>query len=570
MSLRTKIITLFAALTFLGASACNTGSDKKRCETNYDCPTRKVCIDDFCVEENQSEFLSVGNSTTDQNGEANLNIGGRNFPIKAENEQGSSLAGVELTGYSDGIHYLIIGSDPRSDYFTEWNDESIVSLEVQIESNFTTIQQPLLLDVILTFKSVYDFGSDTRHFIDVNKPELLREDENTTKYCITMEQLNNNYIQLPANIILFIAKQVGVVNDESVEEINRSVIGPIKWLYENFIKLKFGEQPGYIISVPKFKPPVCSYFTDDGMLCVIDDQELAQKLFDDYKAIVIEGPCTPGSACEDECNYGERGCYANNVEICEQFDCTEWVFEESCDGDQYCENGSCLTGNGCVDDCNFGEIRCDGDNIERCSDYDSDDCSEWGFDRSCDGEQYCEDGECVNNSGCNPTQNCSEPGCVLYEEFDGNSLNTDCGWWGRGDYSVSGGVISLNSDTTSILIDLNEIASCDGDSYLEARVKFIGTGTYQISSEDFQVGFTNKPGYESFISCNGNIVDIGRIIHNDWNDVKMKKEGSGVELLVNGVHYGELDCSTFGTVMLGNYSSGTEFKIDLVRFVCNN
>jgi hypothetical protein len=75
-------------------------------------------------------------------------------------------------------------------------------------------------------------------------------------------------------------------------------------------------------------------------------------------------------------------------------DGNDWaVVDEECD--EACRDGRCV--DSCEDDCEWGERECDGNDVQICGYFDDDVCLDWD-EIECDGD--CEDGYCVD--GCDP------------------------------------------------------------------------------------------------------------------------------------------------------------------------
>jgi len=129
----------------------------------------------------------------------------------------------------------------------------------------------------------------------------------------------------------------------------------------------------------------------------------------------VGGECVP---CIAECDTpGDVTCAPApdvGVLVCSNYDndsCLEWGGYTPCTGDDVCTDGAC--GPECVDECSAdGDRDCTAqlDGWVLCSDHDNDGCLEWSGVTSCDSDEICEAGECV--------EDCTEPGeeCEDYDE----------------------------------------------------------------------------------------------------------------------------------------------------------
>jgi len=126
----------------------------------------------------------------------------------------------------------------------------------------------------------------------------------------------------------------------------------------------------------------------------------------------VDGECVD---CADECGSpGETDCAAapdNGVLVCSNYDedsCLEWGGYTECPADEVCADGAC--GPDCVDECTTpGETDCTAqqDGWVVCGDHDGDPCLEWSATTPCDPDEFCEDGECVEEC-IEPYEDCED------------------------------------------------------------------------------------------------------------------------------------------------------------------
>lgn len=132
--------------------------------------------------------------------------------------------------------------------------------------------------------------------------------------------------------------------------------------------------------------------------------------------------------CSNECSLSEKRCNEDNVEECILIDgCYKWNVLLMCSHEEGCLNGECGTVPVCHDDCLENALICEGNNVAKCGQYDDDSCFDWGVIQSCNSNESCLSGVCVNNNnecpnGCQPNEVCNNGNCIPIN----NSCTDEC------------------------------------------------------------------------------------------------------------------------------------------------
>ncbi len=121
--------------------------------------------------------------------------------------------------------------------------------------------------------------------------------------------------------------------------------------------------------------------------------------------------------CSNECTANEKRCNGDNVEECVLIDtCYKWNVLLMCSHEEGCLNGECGTVPVCHDDCLENALICEGNNVAKCGQYDDDECLDWGVIQSCNSNESCLNGVCVNNNeclnGCGENEICNNGNCI--------------------------------------------------------------------------------------------------------------------------------------------------------------
>lgn len=109
--------------------------------------------------------------------------------------------------------------------------------------------------------------------------------------------------------------------------------------------------------------------------------------------------------CDDACaGEGLSQCSGNDVQICTDANgdgCYEWVKDRTCGGNQVCQNGACVDqAQTCHSECEVEGMRecASEDGYRECGQFDDDSCFEWSPEIACTGGLACTNGACVANS----------------------------------------------------------------------------------------------------------------------------------------------------------------------------
>ncbi|MDP3734596.1 MAG: DUF1566 domain-containing protein [Nanoarchaeota archaeon] len=222
----------------------------------------------------ESKNLAYQQAVTDSSGRVTFN----DTPFTVKDDV--TLEGITVHYLESNNHYLALAVDGRGRHFPAVKGGSIDT----VEHNLT--QKPLLQELIIIMSLAYQ---GYKLYRSTQSPDriLLEETENINRYCISLEQMKNDYIDLPAGI-LSLAPAAG----DEAEEIEMTITTPLKMLMENYVINKYGEQEGYEIWVPKIDTSFCGN-DYKNVVCPIDTPKLSQRLWNKAEVPIweIKGPC---------------------------------------------------------------------------------------------------------------------------------------------------------------------------------------------------------------------------------------------------------------------------------------
>ena len=205
------------------------------------------------------------------------------------------------------------------------------------------------------------------------------------------------------------------------------------------------------------------------------------------------------------------------------------------------------SGSSCSDECApSGEKQCFGNGWKQCGDYDTDNCLEWSSLNRCAADENCVDARCVEEEQeCNPARGCDEEGCVFYDGFDGNSLDTECRWNQR---------LSQGGSVQDSIIESGRLRSqqCFPYNSFELEFRWRCEQDFDLNfglSESFQGGVFishQNSGRTLQVYCpGGGRTRVGRERLDDgWHTTKIVRRGGGsAEFYVDDGQMDTLNCN---------------------------
>lgn len=256
-----------------------------------------------CRDENGGEVLNHTVAKTNAAGEAAIDD--LSFSIK---DTGSKpLEDITIHVLSNNDHYLALVQDEQEKYLPQLGEGSLPSSQYR-----GNLQRQGLSQTITFLLSAAVIGKRIYTLLRSSQGEFLYAEENVNHYCMTLEQMKHNYIDIPAGVLLL------SLPSEEEEEIKITHATPIKDIFEGFIVTQYGQHDGYEVVVPKTALSLCEEQYEE-ILCPIDTETLSRKLWSHAGVPVwrIAGACNPGEQQNDagasnNQPYGD-GRYPTNV-----------------------------------------------------------------------------------------------------------------------------------------------------------------------------------------------------------------------------------------------------------------
>lgn len=191
-----------------------------------------------------------------------------------------------------------------------------------------------------------------------------------------------------------------------------------------------------------------------------------------------------------------------------------------------------------------------------------------GIDEDCDGG----DVECP----CNPAEGCPQQNCSFYDGFD--ELDLECRWniW-EGNPTVREGYLTIHRNDH--LAGREDFPDCQ-DFDLEVRMKTRGLPSFErqfsltygdvkiVTQDNVPTGIEIKCAANNQHRLNARLPQIEQ-----WNTVRIVREGGQIDLFVNEGHVGSDDCPPGAAPgyrpLVRVWGSDLELHIDYLKIICN-
>ena len=203
-------------------------------------------------------LLSYQKEKTNSSGKVTIND--RLFFIK---DKYGPLEDITIHYLESENKYLSLAIDQQGSHFPEIRNGTI--------NNFQS--KPLLGEILMIMtvaKLTYDFYKNDQARENI----LLEEHKNVNRYCMTLEQMQKDYLEVPAGMILLSLELAGY----RMDEIKIAATTPLKSIVEKHIIGKYGEYESYEVWEPKIRVSLCGE-EYDGLVCNIDSESLSKKLW---------------------------------------------------------------------------------------------------------------------------------------------------------------------------------------------------------------------------------------------------------------------------------------------------
>lgn len=280
--------TLFLAGSSL--SNCSSGTMEK----NYVCDQNGcqllseeegVAADSLYLPEGSTLEKRVISSATGR-----VEILGQEVRVVDEDEQ--PLGGIEVYGQTNSQGTLFLAIDPSAEHYPDFQLRSTGKQDGYANRNFAQKQDALQSDGLITLvMETYQWGKNVLSMLSSTQGDLLSDGEDSNLYCMTRQQMKNNYVLVPAGIIV-LALPEGTAS--KILKIADGIV--INEIFNTFVQVLYGEQEGYLISAPRTAIDLCAD-ADHDPVCPITTESLSQQLWGKqgipYWEII--GACTPST-----------------------------------------------------------------------------------------------------------------------------------------------------------------------------------------------------------------------------------------------------------------------------------
>ncbi|MBI2103238.1 hypothetical protein HYT55_05320 [Candidatus Woesearchaeota archaeon] len=226
---------------------------------------------------------------TSSTGETTLH----NQDVLVTDEYDYPLANITVYGLQNGHSTLFLATDPNGIHYSSFQVQSRSTRQGYLKTDqagkFSQQEGNLQEEDLLTLvMRKYQWGKEIISTLTSTQGELLSEQDNVRTYCLTIEQMKNNYLLIPAGILV-LASPDGI----SAKVLKFAQGAFVNEVFNTYIRVMYGEQEGYRISVPLETTNLCG--SDDGAVCIISTESLSKQIWSKQEIPYweIHGSCTP-------------------------------------------------------------------------------------------------------------------------------------------------------------------------------------------------------------------------------------------------------------------------------------
>lgn len=213
--------------------------------------------------------------------------------VQITDEFGQHLPHIQIYGHQSDQATLILAVDPSGAHYPSFYVAPIPfrqhAQKADSTDNFAQQASPLESEDFLTLvMKTYQWGKEIMSTLTSTEGEVLSEQDDLRTYCLTAEQMKNNYVLIPAGILVLTS-----ADGLTTKMLHFAQGAFVNEVFNTYIKMMYGEQSGYLVSVPKQTTNLCG--SDDGSICIISTESLSRQIWSKQEIPYweIQGSCTP-------------------------------------------------------------------------------------------------------------------------------------------------------------------------------------------------------------------------------------------------------------------------------------
>lgn len=222
------------------------------------------------------------------NAQGEVSFPERNVRAVVRNEDGNPIPGITVHYAFKDEKNVVLAIDPSGNYIPERAVFSGTSLRRGGNRRYAASVGEFIEFVLENPKAVDEIVEQLGR---PHSGDLLEEEEDVNRYCMSLEQITNKTIDVPAGLVVLAPEAAGV-NTTLVRRAATALLGEIA---ERHIISRYGEQAGYEVWVPRTAMSVCGE-EFDGAVCDISGGQLEQIWNPELPYWRINGSCTPAAA----------------------------------------------------------------------------------------------------------------------------------------------------------------------------------------------------------------------------------------------------------------------------------
>jgi len=224
---------------------------------------------------------------TDNSGETSFD----EVDIEVRDEKGKSLSGIDVHYVTKGNEFSVLAVDRSGKHWPEIKTGKLSSLESALTGDFGKKEGALTGAELIFFLEIAAFGFSVYNVVSGNGKKFVGSDSDYNKYCVTLEQMNFSNIEVPFGVVSMLGAGIS-------EDLMIAMPTSLKFMFNEYIASKYGQQEGYEVWVPKTEKSMCGSFS--GVICDLSNGELSQLWNNNLPYWKIVGSCNPENSGVEE------------------------------------------------------------------------------------------------------------------------------------------------------------------------------------------------------------------------------------------------------------------------------
>ncbi|MBI4151472.1 DUF1566 domain-containing protein [Candidatus Woesearchaeota archaeon] len=204
----------------------------------------------------------------------------------------NSLSQITIHGLAMENKKLFVATDLLGNHYPALASKEFSFTQSGLQtSRFSQQKTPLTTDDIVTMVlETVQWGEKVLEKLTSSEGDFLGTTDSTSFYCMTTDQMKQNYLLIPTGIVVMALPES---TSSNVLKIAKGMI--VSELLTQFLYGKYGKHEGYLVAVPTTGVNLCGGNTDP--VCTLSTEQLSAEVWSktDIPYWEIRGSCIPAT-----------------------------------------------------------------------------------------------------------------------------------------------------------------------------------------------------------------------------------------------------------------------------------